>query len=213
MVKEGKSLWMLAWRAGHGSCAWASTMKTKKTKYDLSGKRVAVLATDGFEQSELLKPVEALQEHGVKVSIISPSGESIRGWTEDDWGQKVTADLALDDASPLDYDGLLLPGGVINSDALRQEEQAREFARHFFEAGKPVFAICHGAQILIDAGLVEGRHMTSYAALEKDLRNAGADWEDSEVVVDSGFVTSRKPADLPAFCAKMCEELAEGIHA
>jgi len=188
-------------------------MKSNKKKYDLSNKRVAVLATDGFEQSELLKPVEALQEHGVKVTIISPGGDPIRGWADEEWGQIITADLPLDDASPFDYDGLLLPGGVINSDALRQEELAQEFARHFFEAGKPVFAICHGAQLLIDADLVNGKHMTSYAALESDLRNAGAEWEDSAVVVDHGFVTSRNPDDLPAFCAKMCEELAEGVHA
>jgi protease I len=188
-------------------------MKTNTRKYDLSGKRVAVLATDGFEQSELMKPVEVLQEHGVRVSVISPSGEPIRGWNEEDWGQIITADLALDDASPLDYDGLLLPGGVINADSLRQETQAREFAQHFFDAGKPVFAICHGAQLLIDAGLVEGKRMTSFPGIESDLRNAGADWEDAEVVVDQGFVTSRTPDDLPAFCAKMCEELAEGVHA
>lgn len=188
-------------------------MNTNSEKYDLQGKRVAVLATDGFEQSELMKPVEALQEHGVKVDVISPNGESIRGWSEEDWGQIIKADLSLEDANPADYDGLLLPGGVINSDALRQLSDAQQFAQHFFDQAKPTFVICHGAQLLIDAGLVEGRKMTSYPGIAADLQNAGAIWEDSEVVTDNGFVTSRTPEDLPAFCAKMCEELAEGVHA
>jgi protease I len=187
-------------------------MKTN-SKFDLGGKKVAVLSADGFEQSELMKPVEVLQEHGAGVSIITPDGESIRGWNDKEWGQIIAADLSVADASPFDFDALLLPGGVINSDALRQEVGAREFAQHFFDSGKPVFAICHGAQLLIDAGLLEGRRMTSYPGIEADLRNAGAEWEDAEVVVDNGFVTSRTPDDLDAFCAKMCEELAEGIHA
>ena len=184
-----------------------------KTKDQLSGKRVAVLATDGFEQSELMVPVEALQTAGVKVDIVSPEGEAIRGWKDKDWGQIVKADFSLVNADPENYDGLLLPGGVLNSDALRQLPEAQDFARHFFTEGKPTFVICHGAQLLIDADLVEGRRMTSYAAISVDLQNAGADWEDSEVVCDDGFVTSRSPDDLPAFCAKMCEELAEGVHA
>lgn len=188
-------------------------MNTDNRKHDLSGKRVAVLSADGFEQSELMKPVEALQEAGVQVDIISPNGEPIRGWDKEDWGQIITADLSLDDANPSDYDGLLLPGGVINSDALRQLSDAQEFAQHFFDQAKPTFAICHGAQLLIDAGVVEGRKMTSYPGIGPDLKNAGALWEDSEVVTDNGFVTSRTPDDLPAFIAKMCEELAEGVHA
>ncbi|RYZ62206.1 MAG: type 1 glutamine amidotransferase [Proteobacteria bacterium] len=187
-------------------------MKNDSKKYDLNGKRVAVLATDGFEQSELMVPVEKLQESGVDVDVISPKGESIRGWTNDDWGQIITADHSLSDANPADYDGLLLPGGVINSDALRGIKDAQKFVRHFLDEGKPTFVICHGAQILIDAELVDGRKMTSYASISKDLINAGADWEDSEVVCENGFVTSRSPEDLPAFCAKMCEELAEGVH-
>ncbi len=186
---------------------------TFKDQYDLLGKRVAVVATDGFEQSELMKPVEALQTCGVKVDILSPEGDQIRGWTEKNWGQIIKADYSIGEADPGDYDGLLLPGGVMNSDSLREVPDARDFVRHFFEEGKPVFAICHGAQILIDTGLVEGRRMTSYSSIAPDLQNAGADWEDAEVVVDNGFVTSRSPEDLPAFCAKMCEELAEGIHA
>lgn len=186
---------------------------TYKDKFDLAGKRVAVVATDGFEQSELMKPVEALQECGVKVDIITPEGAAIRGWSEKNWGQTIKADHSLETADPTHYDGLLLPGGVMNSDALRELQDAQDFVRHFFSEGKPSFVICHGAQILIDADLVEGRRMTSYSSIAPDLRNAGADWEDAEVVVDDGFVTSRSPDDLPAFCAKMCEELAEGIHA
>lgn len=191
-------------------------MKTKKKippDFDLSGKRVAALSADGFEQSELLKPVEALQLHGAKVDVITPDGEPIRGWTDDNWGQTIAADRSLEGVDPSDYDGLLLPGGVINSDALRQLPKAREFVRHFMTEGKPTFAICHGSQVLIDADLVEARHMTSYPAIAEDLRNAGADWEDMEVVVDNGFVTSRSPDDLPVFCAKICEELAEEVHA
>lgn len=169
--------------------------------------RVAVLSTDGFEQSELLEPVEALQTAGMRVDIISPSGDSIRGWAEKDWGQIIAADVALDDAAPSDFDALLLPGGVLNSDALRTEEQAWAFAEHFFDEDKPVFAICHGAQVLIDAGLVKGRRMTSYQAIATDLINAGAKWVDSEVVKDGVFVTSRSPEDLPAFCQAMLETL------
>jgi len=185
----------------------------KKSNFDLSNKRVAVLATHGFEQSELMTPVEVLQLNGASVDIISPDGEAIRGWEEEDWGQKITADFSLDDVLPEDYDALLLPGGVANSDALRNLPQAVEFSRHFLEAKKPTFVICHGAQVLIETGLLKGRKMTSYESIATDLKNAGAKWQDSEVVVDQGFVTSRSPDDLPAFCAKVCEELAEGVHA
>lgn len=187
-------------------------MKTKiksSRKIDLSGKRVAVLSADGFEQSELLKPVEALQQCGAKVDVITPDGHAIRGWSEDNWGQTIAADGSLENSDPNDFDGLLLPGGVINSDALRQLPKARQFVLHFMTEGKPTFAICHGSQILIDTDLVEAKRMTSYPAIAEDLRNAGADWVDSEVVVDHGFVTSRSPEDLPAFCEKICEELAE----
>ncbi len=188
-------------------------MHSFRERFDLQGKRVAVLAAAGFEQSELMTPVDVLQNCGVNVDVISPDGEPIRAWDKDNWGQKVAADLSLEDARPQDYDGLLLPGGVLNADTLRTNIAAQEFARHFFEEKKPRFVICHGAQLLIDAELVEGRRMTSYKAIARDLVNAGADWVDEEVVVDEGFVTSRNPDDLPAFCAKMCEELAEGVHA
>ena len=157
--------------------------------------------------------MEALQLHGAKVDVITPDGEPIRGWTHDNWGRTIAADGSLEDTDPNDYDGLLLPGGVLNSDALRQLPKAQAFASHFMTEGKPTFAICHGSQVLIDADLVEAKHMTSYKAIAEDLRNAGADWEDSEVVVDNGFVTSRSPDDLPAFCAKICEELAEEVPA
>lgn len=185
----------------------------KTNSFDLSGKRVAVLAADGFEQSELLVPVEALQTAGAKVDVVSPDGESIRGWKEKNWGQVISADASLSEANPADYDGLLLPGGVINSDALRTEKKAQEFVRHFMSEAKPTFAICHGAQVMIDADVIKGREMTSVEAIAADLKNAGARWRDEEVVVDNGFVTSRTPDDLPAFCAKVCEELAEGVHA
>jgi protease I len=184
-------------------------MKTIKLteRHDLQDKRVAVLATNGFEQSELMVPVDVLESCGARVDVITPDGESIRGWDEEDWGQFITADLALEDADPSDYDAVLLPGGVMNSDTLRTSEEAQGFATHFFQESKPAFVICHGGQLLIDAGLVEGRKMTSYPAIANDLRNAGADWRDKEVVVDGSLVTSRSPDDLPAFCSKMCEVL------
>jgi protease I len=184
-------------------------MKTIKLteRHDLQDKRVAVLATSGFEQSELMVPVDVLESCGARVDVVTPDGDSIRGWDEEEWGQFITADIALEDADPADYDALLLPGGVMNSDSLRTSEEAQSFATHFFQESKPAFVICHGSQLLIDAGLVEGRKMTSYKAISNDLRNAGADWRDKDVVVDGALVTSRSPEDLPAFCAKMCEVL------
>ena len=178
-----------------------------KNPYNLKGKRIAVLATHGFEQSELLEPVEALQESGAAVDIISPDGEEIRGWHEENWGQAVACDAALSDSDPDDYDAILLPGGVMNSDKLRTLVEARKFVTGFFSEEKPVFVICHGAQILIDCELVEGRKMTSHASIAPDLLNAGADWRDREVVEDEGLVTSRSPDDLPAFCASICKVL------
>ncbi len=176
-----------------------------KTKHDLKDKRVAVLATHGFEQSELMDPVDALQSKGASVDIVTPDGEGIRGWHENDWGQLIAADAGVAEADPADYDGLLLPGGVLNSDKLRTLPAARKFVRHFFDEEKPVFVICHGAQILIDCNLVEGRKMTSYKAISPDLMNAGADWRDGEVVEDENLITSRSPEDLPAFCARICK--------
>ncbi|QTC90442.1 type 1 glutamine amidotransferase domain-containing protein [Brevundimonas goettingensis] len=182
------------------------------TTPSLNGKTIAVLATDGFEQVELTKPVEALRAAGAKVEIVSPKAGEIQGFEHHDKGDMIAVDKTLEHASSSDYDGLVLPGGVINPDALRLEPKAIEFIQGFTQNGKPVAAICHGPWTLINAGAVSGRRMTSWPSLETDLRNAGADWVDEEVVVDQGLVTSRKPDDLPAFCAKMIEEFAEGRH-
>jgi protease I len=179
----------------------------------LSGRRVAVLATDGFEQSELEKPVEALKAAGAAVEVISPKSGQIQGMEHDQKGRMTAVDRELNSANPTDYDALVLPGGVANPDALRLEPKAIAFVRSFADAKKPIAAICHGPWTLINAEAVEGRKMTSWPSLEADLRNAGAQWVDEEVVVDDGLVTSRKPDDLPAFCAKMIEEFAEGRHA
>ncbi len=179
----------------------------------LSGKRIAILATDGFELSELEQPRDALHDAGAETDVIAPKGRSIRSWDGDNFGGSMPVDVELDDADPEDYDGLLLPGGVMNPDKLRLEPKAIEFVRAFFIDGKPVAAICHGPQVLIEADVVRGRKLTSYPSVKTDLINAGANWVDQEVVVDNGLVTSRKPDDIPAFNAKMIEEFAEGHHA
>jgi protease I len=178
----------------------------------LAGRKVAVLATDGFEQSELEKPVEALKAAGASVEIVSPKSGQIQGWEHQDKGRAVPVDRELAGADPAAYDAIVLPGGVMNPDALRLEPQAIAFIRHFVVEKKPVAAICHGPWTLINAGGVAGKEMTSWPSLEADLTNAGAKWVDREVVVDQGLVTSRKPDDLPAFCARMIEEFAEGRH-
>ncbi len=178
----------------------------------LKDKTVAVLATDGFEQVELTEPVKALRNEGADVRIVSPRSGQIQGWNHHDKGDRVAVDATLDQADSAGFDALVLPGGVINPDALRLEPKAIGFIRGFVEAGKPIAAICHGPWTLIDAGAVRGRRMTSWPSLKADLTNAGAAWEDREVVTDHGLVTSRKPDDLPAFCGKMIEEFAEGRH-
>jgi protease I len=178
----------------------------------LSGKRVAVLATDGFEQSELLEPLKALREAGATPEVVSPKSGRIRGWNHTDWGQEVDVDLELISADADEYDALVLPGGVMNPDHLRIDKRAVQFIKAFVDAKKPIAAICHGPWPLIEAGGVKGRRMTSWPSLATDLRNAGAQWVDEEVVVDKGLVTSRKPDDLPAFNRKMIEEIAEGAH-
>ena len=180
---------------------------------DLSNKKVAILATNGFEESELREPKRALEEANATVHIVSPENGSIKSWDKDDWGQSYNVDITLDQANVNDYDGLVLPGGVINPDTLRQNSDAVNFVRSFFQAHKPVAAICHAPQLLTEAGVVEGRRMTSYNSIKTDLQNAGANWVDEEVVVDSGLVTSRNPDDLPAFNAKVIEEIKEGKHA
>jgi protease I len=183
-----------------------------KTEQILTGKKVAILATDGFEQDELLSPLEALRDAGAETKIVSLKEGKIRAWKNTDWGKKVKVDVTLNDAVSEDFDALVLPGGVMNPDHLRRDPLVLEFVKSFFKSGKPVGAICHGPWTLIDAGVVRGRKMTSYASIQTDLKNAGANWVDEQVVVDNGLVTSRKPDDLPAFNAKLIEEIAEGIH-
>ena len=179
---------------------------------DLKNTRVAILVADGFEQVEMTEPRKALIKEGAKTVLISPNDDSVRAWDETDWGETFEVDLPLSDAKPEDFDALLLPGGVMNPDKLRVDEDAIEFVREIFNAGKPVAAICHGPWTLVNAGVVQGRKMTSYPSISIDLKNAGADWVDEEVVVDNGLITSRKPADLPAFNRKVIEEFQEGRH-
>ena len=179
---------------------------------ELSGTKVAILSADGFEQSELLEPKKALENAGAEVQVISIKAGSIKGWDKKDWGQSVTVDAVIDEVNPEDFDALMLPGGVINPDKLRQQEKVIEFVTAFMKSGKPIAAICHGPQTLIETGLLKGRKLTSYSSIKTDLVNAGAEWVDQEVVVDRGLVTSRKPDDIPAFNKKMIEEFAEGIH-
>ena len=179
---------------------------------DLTGKTIAILATDGFEEIELTSPRDALKGAGATVEILSLKAGSIQGFNHFDKGQAVSVDRTLEQASAGDYDALVLPGGAHNPDHLRIESSVQDFVRAFFDAGKPVGAICHAPWILIDAGVVEGRTLTSYETIRTDLKNAGAEVVDKEVVVDRGLVTSRKPDDLPAFNAKLIEEIAEGRH-
>lgn len=178
----------------------------------LSNKNIAILSENGFEESELFEPLNRLKEEGANVQIISSKKGSIKGMKNHEWSKEIAVDNTIEDVNVNDFDGLLLPGGVINPDALRGNENAVAFVKDFFKKGKPVAAICHGPQTLIDAEVVEGRTLTSYSSIKKDLINAGANWVDQEVVVDQGLVTSRSPEDLPAFNDKMVEEFAEGVH-
>jgi len=178
----------------------------------LNGKRVAILATDGVEQVELTEPRKALDQAGATTTLVSPKAGTVKAWQHDHWGDELKVDLALDQAKADDFDALLLPGGVMNPDHLRMNEKAVQFVKQIFQSGKPVAAICHGPWLLVEADVVRNRSVTSWPSLETDLRNAGADWTDQEVVTDMGLVTSRKPDDIPAFNKKMLEEFAEGHH-
>ena len=179
----------------------------------LQGKKIAILVEEGFEQVELTEPLKALKDAGAEAHIISPNKNSeIKAWNHTEWGDKFKVDKKLSDVNADDYNGLVLPGGVMNPDKLRANKDAVDFTNKFMESGKPVAAICHGPWTLIETGKVKGKKMTSYHTLKTDLKNAGADWVDQEVVVDQGLVTSRNPDDLPAFNKKMIEEFAEGKH-
>jgi protease I len=169
--------------------------------------KVAILTENGFEQSELTSPKDALQKAGYQVDIISPQKQIVRAWDHDHWGIELSVDKHITDVTAEEYDLIVLPGGVLNPDKLRTDKDSVEFIKDFFKSGKVVAAICHGPQILIDAGVVRGKKMTSYPAIRIDLTNAGANWVDEEVVTDGGLITSRKPDDLPAFNKKILEEL------
>jgi len=180
---------------------------------DVKGKKVAILTENGFEEVELTSPMNALQQAGVTVHVISPQSGKVKAWDHDHWSIEVPVDKTVSEANPEDYDMLVLPGGVLNPDKTRLNKDCIAFAQHFLEQAKPLAAICHGPQLLIETGMLDGRTMTSYPSVKTDLENAGVNWVDKEVVVDNGLVTSRSPKDLPAFNRKMIEELAEGKHA
>jgi protease I len=179
----------------------------------LSGKRVAILTENGFEESELTSPKKALEDAGAQVDIVSPQKQTVKAWDHDHWSIELQVNRLIEEAQAEDYDALVIPGGVMNPDTMRTNQKCVEFAQRFLEDGKPVAAICHGPQLLIETGLINGKTMTSYPSIKSDLQNAGVDWVDKEVVVDNGLVTSRSPKDLEAFNKKMIEEIREGVHA
>jgi protease I len=179
---------------------------------ELKGKRIAILVTDGFEQVEMTKPRQALDDAGANTEIVSPAKGQVQGWNHDEKADKFKVDVDLNSARTDNYDALLLPGGVMNPDQLRMIPKAVEFAKSFFTAGKPVASICHGPWLLVEADVVRGRTVTSWPSVKTDLKNAGANWVDQEVVTENGLVTSRKPDDIPAFNRKMIEEFGEGAH-
>lgn len=178
----------------------------------LQGKRVAILSDNGFEEEELTSPKQALEEAGARVDIVSAQTGKIKGWHHDHWSIEMDVNTNLGEADSQQYDALMIPGGVINPDQMRVNEQYVRFAQEFLEAGKPVAAICHGPQLLIETGMINGKEMTSFPSIKTDLINAGVNWQDKEVIVDNGLVTSRSPKDLEAFNRKMIEEFAEGRH-
>jgi protease I len=179
---------------------------------ELSGKRIAILATNGFEQSELEVPRDSLKEAGATVEVVSLQAGEIKGWDKEDWGRPVKVDKTLDQVSAADYDAIVLPGGQINPDLLRVEPKALQLINDIFNAKKVVAAVCHAPWLLIETGIAKGRRMTSFKSIKTDVINAGANWEDAEVVVDQGVITSRNPGDLKAFSAKIIEEIKEGSH-
>jgi protease I len=197
--------------AGDGTAMRQRNIKRRQAMKDgkLDGLKVAILATDGFEQSELIEPRRALEEAGAETEIVSPKHGRVRGWNHTEWGGEVDVDQDLKNANPKDYDALVLPGGVMNRDALRINAGAVAFVKSFFEAGKPVAAICHGPWTVIESGAAKGHRMTSWPSLKTDIRNAGAQWVDEEVVVDGSLVTSRKPDDLPAFNRELIKLFAQ----
>lgn len=178
----------------------------------VKGKKVAVLATDGVEQSEFDQPVQALKDAGAEVTIVSLKSGTFKAWDKKDWGKEIAVDKTVDSVKAADYDALVLPGGVMNPDKLRMNKDAVSFTKDFMTAGKPVAAICHGPWLLVEADAVKGKKITSYPSIKTDIINAGGNWVDQEVVTDMGLVTSRNPNDLPAFCKKMLEEIGEGVH-
>jgi protease I len=178
----------------------------------IEGKRVAILAADGFEQSELMVPKQRLEEAGAKVDIISLKAGEIWGWQKGDWGDSIPVDRTIDAVNTDEYDALVIPGGQINPDLLRADKDAVQLVRDFYQAKKPIAAVCHAPWVLVEAGLAKGRKMTSYHSMATDVKNAGANWVDREVVVDQGVITSRNPSDLEAFSAKIIEEIGEGLH-
>jgi protease I len=178
----------------------------------VSGGKVAILTENGFEEMELTSPKNAMENAGIKVDIVSPQKDKVKAWAHDHWSIELPVDVDLSEAKVEDYDALMIPGGVMNPDLMRLNEDCVQFAKNFMEAGKPVAAICHGPQLLIETGLLKGRKLTSYPSVKTDLKNAGANWRDKEVVVDNGLVTSRSPKDLKAFNKKLLEEVSEGIH-
>lgn len=179
---------------------------------DLSGKKVAIITENGFEEVELTSPKKALEEAGATVHVISAQKDKVKAWDHDHWSIDVAVDANIADAKVDDYNALVVPGGVLNPDAMRRQDDYVNFAKAFLESGKPVAAICHGPQLLIETGLLEGKNMTSYPSVKTDLKNAGVKWEDKEVVVDKGLITSRSPKDLEAFNKKIIEEIKEGVH-
>jgi len=178
----------------------------------LKGKRIAILTENGFEEVELTSPKKALEDSGAKVDIISPQKQKVKAWDTDHWSIELPVDVDIANANVHDYDALMIPGGVMNPDKMRTNEDCVNFARDFLSSGKPVAAICHAPQLLIETGMVKGRKLTSFPSLQTDLKNAGAIWYDREVVSDNGLITSRSPKDLNAFNSKLVEEISEGVH-